>query len=427
MIEQDFATAIASAAQAIRRGDVQTAIAGYRRAIGHDPSSAMAHNALGNALLSTGAADDARQHFERAAALDPMAPELLLNLAKACRLARDDAAEEAALDAALALDQRHFMARLRAAELHERIGNPGAAALHWGAVLALAPAAADCPPALQPVLDHARAFIADHINRFEEAVRPALAAGRAAASHLAGRRFDVCVDTALGKRRIYPNECHGLHYPFLPADEFFDRSHFPWLASIEEQADAIRDELLALLADRRDAIVAYVQQDPGTPHNKWSELDRSTRWSAFFLWRHGERNDAACSACPVTAAAVERLPLADIPGRAPTVFFSLLESGAHIPPHTGVTNTRAIVHLPLVIPAGCRFRVGGETRIWREGEAFAFDDTIEHEAWNEGPDLRAVLIFDTWNPHLQDEEREMIRTFFVASDASGFGAPVPKD
>ncbi|RZM32489.1 MAG: aspartyl/asparaginyl beta-hydroxylase domain-containing protein, partial [Sphingomonas sp.] len=219
----------------------------------------------------------------------------------------------------------------------------------------------------------------------------------------------------------------GLHYPFLPADEFFDRDHFPWLSSIEAQAGVIRDELLALIADRDDAIVPYVQQDAGTPRNKWSELDRSTRWGAFFLWRHGERIDAACSACPATAAAVERLPLADIPGRAPTVFFSLLEPGAHIPAHTGVTNTRAIVHLPLVVPAGCRFRVGGETRLWREGDAFAFDDTIEHEAWNDGPDLRAVLIFDTWNPHLQDDEREMIRTFFVASDASGYGSPLPKD
>jgi aspartate beta-hydroxylase len=427
LTDQDFGTAIASAAQAIRRGDVQAGIAGYRRAIDHDPSSAMAHNALGNALLSTGAAADARQHFERAAALDPTAPELLLNLAKACRLARDDVAEEAALDAALAIDQRHFMARLRAAELHERVGNAGEAALHWGAVLALAPAAADCPPALHPVLDHARAFIAGHMTRFEEVVQPALAAGRAGASPLSGRRFDRCVDAAFGKRRIYANECHGLHYPFLPADEFFDRDHFPWLASIEDQADAIREELLALLADRRDAIVPYVQQEAGTPRNKWSDLDRSTRWGAFFLWRHGERIDAACSACPATAAAVERLPLADIPGRAPTVFFSLLEPGAHIPPHTGVTNTRAIVHLPLVVPAGCSFRVGGETRLWREGEAFAFDDTIEHEAWNDGADLRAVLIFDTWNPHLQDDEREMIRTFFVASDANGFGTPLPKD
>ncbi|WP_375421277.1 aspartyl/asparaginyl beta-hydroxylase domain-containing protein [uncultured Sphingomonas sp.] len=427
MTQRDFAASIASAAKASQRGDLDAAIDAYRRAIAADPTSALAHNALGNVLLSTGAADTAREYFRQAAALDPTAPELLLNLAKACRLDQDDVGEEAALDSALAIDQRLFMARLRAAELHERTGNLALAATHWGAVIALAPPAPECPPALQPVLDHARVFVADHMARFEAAIRPALDAGRERASAAALRRFDVCVDAALGKRRIYANDCHGLHYPYLPADEFFDRGYFPWLTLIEAQTDAIRAELLELITDRIDVIVPYVQQDAGTPHNKWSALDRNTKWGAFFLWRHGVRNDAACRACPVTAAAIERLPLTDIPGRAPTVFFSLLEPGAHIPPHTGVTNTRAIVHLPLIVPAGCKFRVGGDTRTWREGEAFAFDDTIEHEAWNDGPDLRAVLIFDTWNPHLSDDERGMIRNFFAASDESGFGTPLPKD
>ena len=80
---------------------------------------------------------------------------------------------------------------------------------------------------------------------------------------------------------------------------------------------------------------------------------------------------------------MNELPLNDIPGYAPTVFFSILDAKSHIPAHTGSTNTRVIVHTPLVIPPSCKFRVGSETREWRPGEVWAFDDTIEHEAWNE--------------------------------------------
>ena len=87
---------------------------------------------------------------------------------------------------------------------------------------------------------------------------------------------------------------------------------------------------------------------------------------------------------------------------------------SHIPAHTGVTNTRLIVHLGLIVPPSCRFRVGNETREWREGEAFVFDDSIEHEAWNDGDDLRVVLIFDIWNPNLSAAEREMVSAMMVA-------------
>ena len=78
-----------------------------------------------------------------------------------------------------------------------------------------------------------------------------------------------------------------------------------------------------------------------------------------------------------------------------------------------MTNTRAIIHLPLVVPPGCEFRVGGETRAWREGEAFAFDDTIEHEAINRSEKSRLVLIFDVWNPHLSDRERALVTEFYA--------------
>ena len=139
--------------------------------------------------------------------------------------------------------------------------------------------------------------------------------------------------------------------------------------------------------------------------------------SALHLWRDGKRVDEACARAPVTAAMVESLPLCRIPGRAPAVFFSILRAGKSIPPHTGVTNVRSIVHLPLIVPEGCTFRVGGETRQWVEKEAFVFDDTIEHEAHNPTGRDRAVLILDCWNPYLSATERQTICRLYETMDA----------
>jgi aspartyl/asparaginyl beta-hydroxylase (cupin superfamily) len=233
------------------------------------------------------------------------------------------------------------------------------------------------------------------------------------------RRFDACMDTMLGRRRIYVNECSGLHYPFLPADEFFERAQFPWMAEAEAATPAIRAEFEALLAGDPAAIRPYVRQEKGTPQNRWSALDHRLDWGACFLWEYGVPNPPVLDRCPETARMLERLPRNHIPGRAPTAFFSLLQPRTRIPPHTGVTNTRAIVHLPLIVPEGCGFRVGGETRAWREGEAFAFDDTIEHEAWNDSDQLRVVLIFDVWNPHLTEAEQKLLVRFFAAADETG--------
>ena len=220
----------------------------------------------------------------------------------------------------------------------------------------------------------------------------------------------------LGRRTIYTNICFGLHYPFLQADEYFEREQFPWLTELEAQTAVIRAELIDLLASPDPGLSPYVTMPAGTPENVWTELNHSPAWSALHLWKDGERVEGACERAPRTAEIVERFPLARIPGRSPHVFFSILQAGKHIPPHTGVTNTRTIIHLPLIVPPGCAFRVGGETRDWREGEAFAFDDTIEHEAWNPSDQDRAVLILDTWNPHLSEHERAMICRMFEVVD-----------
>ena len=388
--------------------------------MGDDPDTARRANAEGLAALRNGDLAAAVRAFAAATAADPGAGPLWRNLAHAHRLGGDTTGERAALTRALEIDRTDFAAQLRMAQLLQRTGEELAALRAWSATIALASQIPQLGAGAAAEVADGQAYVAALQQRVEVAGKEALAG--LALDETEQRRLRALTDLALGKRQVFHNQCTGLHYPFLPADEFFDSRHFPWFAELEAGVGAIRSELEALLAAGDDVLRPYVRLDEGTPENLWSRLDGSLDWGACFLWEYGVPNGPIIERCPQTAALLDRLPLQRIPGRAPNAFFSLLRPGKDIPPHTGVTNTRAIVHLALDVPSDCGFRVGGETREWVQGKAFAFDDTIEHEAWNRSDRRRAVLILDTWNPHLSKREREAVIAYFAASDAAMVGA-----
>lgn len=361
----------------------------------------------------------AERFFVQATAMDPNASALWRNLATARRAQSNDGGELEALDAAVNADRMDFMAWLRKAELHQRIGDEAQALAAWQGVLQLATQIGELPSEISAALVNGRQFVSLTTSRIAEAADDVLLQFADQLDETEQRRTQAFVELATGRRTLYFNHCEGLHYPFLPADEFFDRHHFPWMEALDSAAPAIRSELQALLAESGEAMRPYIRMDKGLPDNKWSPLDHSLDWGACFLWEYGEPNQPVLDRCPATAAALAALPSARLPGRTPNAFFSILKPHTRIPPHTGVTNTRAIVHLPLIVPPNCGFRVGGETREWQEGCTFAFDDTIEHEAWNESDDLRAVLIFDVWNPHLTEVEQQFIGRYFAAADRTG--------
>jgi aspartate beta-hydroxylase len=200
----------------------------------------------------------------------------------------------------------------------------------------------------------------------------------------------------------------------LPALEFYPREEFPWLATLEAGTKVVREEFERVFTEDQASLQPYIAYPDGVPLDQWRELNRSRKWSAYYLWRDGQPVDANVARCPRTAELLRAAPMHDVPGHAPTAFFSILDAGAHIPAHTGVTNSRVIVHLPLVLPGACRFRVGSQTREWRLGEAWVFDDTIEHEAWNDSAAPRAILIFDIWNPFLTAAERAVVKVAIPA-------------
>lgn len=373
-------------------------------------------NAEGMAALRSGNGASAAEAFRRAIAADYTSGALWRNLAHALRMAGNDAGERDALEHALEIDRTDILAQLRKAQNLERAGEEQAALTAWSGALQLAVGIERPSPEFEAELAAGRAYVAAlqarlgaSADRVYDSLEPQL-------DETERRRVRAFYDLSLGRRQVFYNDCAGLYYPFLPADEYFDRKHFPWLAELEAATADIREELHGLLAEGNPAIIPYVQLDEGTPENKWSELSHNDDWSACFLYEYGRPNQAVLDRCPRTAALLKRLPLAQIPGKAPNAFFSMLKPHSAIPPHTGVTNTRAIIHLALDVPPDCGFRVGGETREWVEGKAFAFDDSIDHEAWNRSDQRRHILIIDTWNPHLSEGEQQAIVKYFEAGD-----------
>ena len=364
--------------------------------------------ALGLQSLRRGDASKAKDFLARAVVADPTNPLTLVNLATAMRSLEDPVGEMAALQNALTIDPYFSVAIFQKATLLERQGKSQLAANAYSAALASLRPGEQLPLSWQPLIEHAQRTVRTSLAALEVKLTARLVDLRARYGREAQDRVDDCLAAFLGKKRIYVQQPMSTHFPRLPAIEFFERSEFPWLGAVEAATEDIRNELLQLLRDRFGDFSPYLTHAPDAPLNQWRELNQSKRWSALFLYQDGVACAENLQSCPRTAAALDLVPKVRIQRRAPTAFFSRLESKTRIPPHFGVTNSRLTVHIPLIIPAKCGFRVGSQVREWQPGTALIFDDTIEHEAWNDSDEPRVIMIFDIWNPLLSEAERALM-------------------
>jgi aspartate beta-hydroxylase len=383
-------------------------------------------NEQGLRTMQRGEAVKARELFQRATAADPSHPALWSNLASSLHALRLPQEEMAAIERALALEPRHLPALLQKGALIEDRGDTRNAARIYRNALATVPPDVTPPPTLSAALERAREVVRRDDTALARAIEARLATIRERHGRGPYRRLDRCIELLTGKRQRYAPLPTFLYFPELPALEFFERTEFPWLDAIEAATDEIRAELTTVLASDPSGLEPYVAYPEGVPLDQWKELNKSRRWSAYFLWNQGVAQPAHLSRCPRTAEVLRGAPQCDVADHGPTAFFSILDARTHIPPHTGVTNTRVTVHLPLIVPPDCGFRVGSETREWIPGKAWVFDDTIEHEAWNRSDTPRAVLIFDVWNPYLSEAERDLVRATIevVGTYSSGAAASV---
>ena len=313
------------------------------------------------------------------------------------------------LDSVLAKDPYNFVAMMSKAVIIERSESARAAAQIYRNALRIAPEASALPVPMQQAAEHARQVVEADALQLKKLLWDRLqlddSRGRDQGN---SDQLKETIDNYLGLKKIYRSEPVDLEVSRLPAIPFYDRSHFPWLEQLEAHASAILEELVAFLERGKADFRPYVDFPAGVPVNQFQELNHSCKWSSLWLWRDGELQETAAPNFPATLRLMESLPLARQQGFGPTVLFSSLDAHTQIPPHTGSTNARLLVHLPLIVPGPARFRVANDVRRFEFGKAWVFDDTIEHEAWNESDEARLILIFDIWNPFLSADERRRI-------------------
>jgi len=345
--------------------------------------------------------------LEQAGEVDPGQPQLWLKLAALRRAAGQPAKALDAVNRALAVAELDFMALTMRANLLERL-NPEGAGEAWAHALAQRPTG-ELPPQLTQALAKGEAIRDAWIAKREAKLDAATSVARAGADEDEAARISKFQSNVLRKTRPYHSQPTHFAFPGLVEREFHARRDHPWLATVEAATDALAAELDTVMAAERAELVPYIQYSEHEAMAQWRDLNQNRDWTAIHLIRNGETVEANARHCPNAMALMSGLPQPDIPGAGPNAMFSLLAPHTTIPPHVGVNNCRLVCHLPLVVPEGCWFRVGAETRHWQQGEAFVFDDTIEHEAANPSDQLRVVFIFDVWHPGLSEVEREAVR------------------
>ncbi|MEO7052958.1 MAG: aspartyl/asparaginyl beta-hydroxylase domain-containing protein [Rhodanobacter sp.] len=406
----------AKAQAALQQGDTAFAEQHYRQLlelVSADVEAlqfvAARHFARGDAIRAVGMLLAAEQ-------AEPDNPATLHQLGAAQSAVNDWQGAAGSLERCLSLAPNAFVARLRLGIVREQLGDAHAALVaYFGAVNAAQARGRwmsddTTAPGLRDAVKHAIDSIDGGRRQLFNAVLEPLRE-RYGPSELV--RVEECLSIYLEEKppalpdpRQQPKF---LYFPGVPSQPYYPRERFPWQAELEAHTAAIRDELRAVL-EQPQHLESFLLTD--SPQDA-ADLLRSSgagnaAWDAYFFHRHGERYDAHALSCPQTAALLDSLPLAYVREHSPETLFSVLRPGSHILPHRGVTNTRLVTHLPLIVPPDCALRVGGDIHEWQEGRCVTFDDTFEHEAWNHSGETRVMLILDSWNPDLSEAERAAV-------------------
>jgi aspartate beta-hydroxylase len=197
-----------------------------------------------------------------------------------------------------------------------------------------------------------------------------------------------------------------LYFQDLPSTPYLDPYLQPWAQTLVDAFPDVRAEAAQLL-DEQVPLPGFLTFKEGDKVEKYlTGTGPNPAWDAFFFYRRGRRYDDNHLRCPKTSALLESIDLCRIRDQTPEICFSVLTPGSHIMPHFGVTNTRVVMHMPLIVPGECALKiVDGEEHRWKEGELMMFDDTFQHEAWNKSDQTRVNLLMDCWNPHLTEVEK----------------------
>src|SRR5690348_2364238 len=400
-----------------RQGRVPEAESAYRAILADTPDAPEALNFVAMCALSRGDLAESQRLLDRAVELESTQPEIWKSLGIVHLAADRPQRALECFDRALQLDSSHFVARLHRAAALERLGNQfEATANYYGAIVAAQNRGqwlneASTPPGLRMAVLHAmRTVNQGRRQLFLDLLAPLREQHGAGALKRVEQGLMIYQGDAPANYPDPRQRPKFFYVPGLRTQPYFERELFPWHAELERHTDMIREELRGVLADPLG-----VEPFLGTNDQEILEQQKALRgdrgapqWNAFFFHRHGEVFEQNARRCPRTTEVLSSLPLVHIREHAPEVLFSILTPGSHILKHHGVTSTRLVTHLPLIIPEDCAISVGGVEHVWQEGRCVTFDDTFEHEAWNRSDKVRAVMILDSWHPDLTEAEREAV-------------------
>lgn len=402
----------------LETGNAEQALADAEQGLARHAGDTGLQLVVAQALMALQRFAEAITQLETLTAAAPDTGEAWMRLG-ACRLHLGDTAGAVdALERGVACAPDSFIARLQLAEALQALDRTDDALVHFFRAVTTAQAKGrwlndqTTAPDLRDRVRQAMAIIdAGRQALFFNAITPLIQQHGAEAL----QRVAHALEGYLGLRpsgspdpRQQPTF---FHVPDLQPEPYFDRALFPWYAVLEQSAGAIRGELERVLSARA-GLQPFLDFSGGARKGDFLENPRdleTAAWDAYFFYRHGEVFADHLAACPATAAALAQVPLTRIEGHAPEVLFSLLSPGTVIKPHHGVTNSRVVTHLPLIVPPDCALDVGGVEHAWTEGRCVTFDDTFLHAAWNRSDRLRVVMILDTWHPRLREVEVQALK------------------
>ncbi len=170
---------------------------------------------------------------------------------------------------------------------------------------------------------------------------------------------------------------------------FLSDRGFPWAAEFEARWEEIRAEI-EQLRKHKELLPNFqeISKDQDL-------LTQDDLWKTVFLEAYGVRSVANRQRCPVTAELIDRVPGMKL------AMFSMLAGGKHIPAHRGPWKGVVRYHLGLIVPdppSAARIRVHDELYSWQAGRGVFFDDSYQHEVWNDSNQDRVVLFLDVVRP-----------------------------
>lgn len=194
----------------------------------------------------------------------------------------------------------------------------------------------------------------------------------------------------------------------LEAEPWHNVERYPWVSSLEEKVDVIRDELRLVRSKELDgdAWVSAAEEDAEAYGSGWQKLVLQDR-----VW-----DPEKCRVFPKTCDILE-----DCGVESHEVFFAKQKASSGSKPHTDNSNFFITALLPLEIPDGgdCWIRVGdGENRGWQERKAFVLDSSFVHETRNDASSDRIILLVRFWHPDLTESEKGALDLIFRALDES---------